>query len=143
MHHKTVLLFSYIVCLNIGPKSCMVVESIRAEVQSVYLIGAIGRRNVRDQGLTNLGPQGGLNQPILCWERQPFQASFESGLISGNIALSTHNPPFNQCEIFYCEGKLGGGFIQDLNLARSLGNTKQSCFPLILSALLEDPNRAW
>ena len=35
--HKTVLLFSYIVCLNRGPKSCMVVKLRRAKFQSVDL----------------------------------------------------------------------------------------------------------
>ena len=46
------------------------------------------RQNVHDQGLTILGPQGGLNQPILGWQRQPDQAIFEAGPIFGNIELS-------------------------------------------------------
>ena len=93
---------------NRGTKSCIVVELRRAEVQSVYLITAMDIRHVRDQWITSIRPRGGPNQTILGWERQSDQEIFEVGSISGNIVLSTHNQPLNQCESFSCKGKLRG-----------------------------------
>ena len=49
-HKKNSFDFTYIVCLNRGPKYCMVVEFRRTEVQSVELIGATVRKNYVTKG---------------------------------------------------------------------------------------------
>ena len=59
------------------------------------------------KGYNAQGHEMASTSPFMLGEA-PYQASFEAVLIPGSIYLSTHNPTFNQQDIFYCKVKIGG-----------------------------------